>query len=122
MSAIISYKDLTVWQKSVELVVEVYRLTKLYPKEELYGLVSQTRRGAISIPANIAEGYARKHRQEYIQFIRIAFASGAELETLLFLAEKLGFVTDIDVAKPKDLLDSVMKMLNRLINALVAKS
>ena len=71
-----SYKELTVWQKSIELVVEVYRITDSFPKSELYGLVSQMRRAAVSIPSNIAEGYSRGHRPEYIQFIRVAFGSG----------------------------------------------
>lgn len=84
-----SYQQLKVWQKSIELVIEIYRPTKLYPKEELYGITSQSRRATVSIPSNIAEGYTRKHRQEYTQFIRIAFGSGAELETQLIIAKKL---------------------------------
>ncbi len=75
-----SYKELKVWRKSIELVLEIYRLTKLFPKDELYGLTSQMRRAAISIPSNIAEGYSRRQRQEYAQFIRIAFSSGQNLK------------------------------------------
>ncbi|MBI4120586.1 MAG: four helix bundle protein [Parcubacteria group bacterium] len=110
-----------VWQKSIELVVEVYRLTKSYPKEELYGTTSQTRRAVVSIPANIAEGYTRRHRQEYIQFLRIAFASGAELETLLIIAKKLNFASLQEFKKSEELLNEVMRMLNGLMNTLVAK-
>ncbi|MEK7501119.1 MAG: four helix bundle protein [Patescibacteria group bacterium] len=116
-----SYQQLKVWQKSIELVVEVYRLTKLYPKEELYGTTNQTRRAVISIPANIAEGYARRHRQEYIQFLRIAFASGAELETLLVIAKKLNFAHLQEFKKSEELLNEVMRMLNGLLSTLVAK-
>jgi len=74
----------------MDLVMEIYRLTRLYPKEELYGITSQSRRAAVSIPSNLAEGYTRKHRQEYAQFTRVAFASGAELETQLIIAKKTG--------------------------------
>jgi len=83
-----SYRDLIVWQKSIELVIEIYHLTDLFPKSEIYGLTSQMRRCAVSIPSNIAEGYSRKHRQEYIHFIRIALSSGAELETQIVIAKK----------------------------------
>jgi len=116
-----SYQQLKVWQKSIDLVAEVYRLTKLYPKEELYGITIQSRRAAVSIPSNIAEGYTRKHRQEYIQFIRIAFGSGAELETQLIIGKKLKFAPPEEFKKSEDLLNEVMKMLNGLINTLVAK-
>lgn len=117
-----SYQQLKVWQKSIELVVEIYRLTKLYSREELYGITNQTRRAVISIPANIAEGYTRRHRQEYIQFLRIAFASGAELETLLIIANKLNLTQSKELQNSEMLLSEIMRMLNSLISALVAKS
>lgn len=107
-----SYRQLSVWQKSIDLVIEIYHLTKFYPKEELYGLTSQSRRASVSLPSNIAEGYTRKHRPEYVQFLRLAFSSGAELETQLLIARKL-------VLAP--IQDEVMKMLNGPINTLVAK-
>lgn len=116
-----TYQELIVWQKGIELVIEVYRLTKLYPKEELYGLTSQTRRAVVSIPSNIAEGYARKHRPEYLQFTRIAFGSGAELETHLIIAKRLQFSSPEEFEKAELLLGEVMRMLNGLINSLVAK-
>ena len=115
-----SYQQLIVWQKSIELVVEIYRLTRLYPKEEQYGIVSQLRRAVVSIPSNIAEGYSRKHRQEYAHFIRIAFSSGAEAETQLIISERLQFAPLKEFQKSKQLLNEVMKMLNKLINSLVA--
>ncbi len=76
-----SYKELKVWKKSIDLVKEIYKITNKFPKEEIYVLVSQMRRAAISIPSNIAEGYKRKNLKEYIQFLSIAEASAAELET-----------------------------------------
>lgn len=100
-----SFRDLVVWQRSAELVVEVYRITKKFPREEVFALTNQMRRAAVSIPANISEGYARKHRAEYVQFVRIAFGSGAELETYIFLAEKLGYINPSDIRKVNGLLD-----------------
>jgi len=76
-----NYKELKVWQKSYQLCLEVYRVTKGFPKEELYGLTSQMRRAALSIPCNIAEGYGRKTTPEYISSLYIAYGSTCELET-----------------------------------------
>ena len=116
-----SYKDLLVWQRSIELVTETYSLTESFPKTEMYGLVSQMRRSAVSIPSNIAEGFTRKHRQEYAQFIRVAFASGAELETQIVIAKNLKFTSLDKAQKAEELLEEVMKMLNGLSSSLVAK-
>ena len=103
-----------VWQKSIELVIEIYKITDLFPKEEIYGITSQMRRAAVSIPSNIAEGYSRKHRQEYSQFIRIAFGSGAELETQIIIAKELNLTVAKNFQKADILLVEVMKMLNSL--------
>lgn len=116
-----SYNELIVWQKSVELVTELYRVTEKFPKTEIFGLTSQIRRAAVSIPSNIAEGYSRKHKPEYIQFLRIAFGSGAEIETQMIIIKNLGFVKDSDTIKVTSLLEETMKMLNKLISTLVAK-
>jgi four helix bundle protein len=113
-----SYKDLIVWQKSFDLVILVFKLTHKFPKAEIYGLVSQMRRSAVSIPSNIAEGYSRGHRQEYIQFLRTAFASGAELETQILLSKELEFLVTKDFIRVNDLLVEVQKMLNKLISTL----
>ena len=113
-----SYKDLIVWQKAFELSLLVYKATHRFPKEELYGLVSQLRRCAVSIPSNIAEGYCRSRRLEYIQFLQIAFASGAELETQLLIAKELGYFTGKSYESASSLLIEVMKMLNSLIRKL----
>ncbi len=109
-----SYRDLIVWQKSIQLCLDVYRVCQKFPKHELYGLVSQMCRCAVSIPSNIAEGYVRRSRNEYIQFISIAFASGAELETQLFIAHSLGYVSKENFNAVNDKLDEVMRMLNGL--------
>ena len=113
-----SYKELTVWQKSVELVIIIYKLTEQFPKSEIFGLTAQIKRSAISIPSNIAEGFARRSRLEYLHFIRIAFGSGAELETQIFIAKKLKFINETDYNQLGSLLTEIMKMLNKLISAL----
>lgn len=99
----------------------IYKLTEHFPKAEMFGLTSQMRRATVSIPANISEGYVRKHRPEYLQFLRIAFGSGAELETFLILTKELEFAKDLEIAPAKNLLIEVMKMLNGLISSLTTK-
>lgn len=116
-----SYKELIVWQKSIQLVTELYSVTEKFPKTEIFGLTSQIRRASVSIPSNIAEGYSRKHKPEYIQFLRIAFGSGAELETQILIAKNLGFLKENSFLKINELLDEVMRMLNKIISTLVAK-
>lgn len=117
-----SYKDLLVWQKAFELSLLIYKVTKNFPKDELYGIVSQIRRCAISIPSNIAEGYTRHRKLEYIQFLQIAFASGAELETQLLIAKELNYIAEADFNKTYNLLQEIMKMLNSLIGKLKTTS
>ena len=113
-----SYKELIVWQKSYQLVLLVYKVSKSFPKEELFGLVSQLRRAAVSIPSNIAEGNTRAGSKEYLQFLRIAFASGAELETQLLLCRDLDLINEEDYTTISLLLTEVMKMLNTLMSKL----
>jgi len=113
-----SYKELTVWQKAMDLVAEIYILTEKFPKEELYGLVSQMRRSAISIPSNIAEGRLRGYRKEYRQFLLNAYGSGGELETQIEIAKRLPKMEDLDFSRVDNLLKEVMKMLNKITNIL----
>ncbi len=113
-----SYRDLVVWQKAMDLVVLLYRLTDNYPKSEVYGLISQSRRCSVSIPSNIAEGRLRGTRKDFRQFLIIAFASGAELETQLEIAKRLKFIAEIDFKSITSLLTEVMKMLNKMIQNL----
>lgn len=113
-----SYKDLIVWQRAMELVSEIYRVTENFPSSEMYGLSSQMRRSAVSIPSNIAEGRRRGSRKDYRQFLVIAYGSGAELETQLEIATNLGFTNQAKQKKANDLLVEVMKMLNKMLSAL----
>ena len=103
-----SYKDLTVWQKGITLVTNIYRNTRLLPTDELYGLVSQMRRSAVSIPSNIAEGYNRRNRKEYIQFLRIAYGSAGELDTQIIIVKEL--YPKVDFMESADLLEQIQKM------------
>jgi four helix bundle protein len=109
------YEKLTVWQKSMDLVEEIYKLTDKFPKSELYGLVSQMRRSAISIPSNITEGSRRKTSKDFGQFLAIAFGSGGELETQNKIALRLNFLNEPEYRTIETLLQEVMKMLNKLI-------
>ncbi len=89
-----THKDLEAWKNSIVLVTDVYRLTKSFPKEEMYGLTSQIRRSAVSIPSNIAEGAGRQHNKEFIQFLYIAIGSMSELETQMLIACNLEYITE----------------------------
>lgn len=88
-----SYRDLLVWQRNMALAEGCYHLTRDFPREEVYGMTSQVRRSAVSIPANIAEGYGRESRGEYVQFLRVAQGSLKELETHLLLAQRVGIAS-----------------------------
>lgn len=94
MEKIKTFKDLKVWQKGMELVKEIYNITGTFPKDEQYGLTSQMRRAAISIPSNIAEGFRRRYAKEHKQFLSIALGSAAELETQVLIAKDLGYIKD----------------------------
>ena len=113
-----TYQDLIVWQKAIELVIAVYKLTEKFPKEEIYGLTSQITRSAVSIPSNIAEGRMRSGNAEFKRFLLIAFASGAELETQIFISKKLPKTEKLDYNKIDSLLGEIMRMLNKLISQL----
>jgi four helix bundle protein len=116
-----SYKDLTVWQKSYQLTLLTYKASKKFPKEEIFNLVSQIRRSAVSLPSNIAEGNYRGSKKEQLQFLRIAFASGAELETQLLLSKDLQYISNEEYNAICSLLSEVMKMLNIFIKNLSSK-
>lgn len=120
-AVITSYRDLEVWQRSRRLVKTIYDLTKTFPKEELFGLTSQMRRAAISVPANIAEGYSRHGTKDYIHFVSIALGSSSELEALLILAEDLNYVTESTAARILKDVDVLQKMLHRLRQSLKEK-
>lgn len=111
-----SFKQLTVWQRSIEVVKEIYKATESFPQSELFGLVAQMRRATVSIPANIAEGKKRKTKKDFLQFLRIADGSAAELETLILIAKDL--FPAVSLEKSSSLLEEVQKMLTVMIQKL----
>ncbi|MDP3093849.1 MAG: four helix bundle protein [bacterium] len=115
-----SYKELTVWNRAIELVKEIYILTGKFPNAEVYGLSIQMRRAAVSIPSNIAEGHLRRTLKEFLQFLHIAYGSSAELETQLIIAGDL--YRENNYARAENLLEEVQKMLNTLIKKLELKT
>lgn len=122
MSVIHNHKDLIVWQKAMQVVVEVYTITKQLPPSELYGLISQMRRSAVSIPSNIAEDRRRETRGDYLYFLRVAYSSGAELETQIEICKRLSFVSDSECKRLNGVLLEVIKLLNRIIFLLRTKT
>ena len=114
-----NHKDLEVWKLSMDFVTEIYQITQKFPKEELYGLTSQIRRSAVSIPSNLAEGSARQSDKELIQFLHVALGSLAELETQLIIAKNLSYILTIDEFLAK--LNSIKKMILGLIKYLKTK-
>lgn len=115
-----TYRDLTVWQKSIELARCIYQITEKFPKEERYGLSSQMRRAAVSIASNIAEGKLRGSDKEFRQFLLIAFGSGGELETQIEIAKLLPGTDTLNYAESDALLGEVMRMLNVMISKVSA--
>jgi len=114
-----SHKDLIVWQKAMDLVLLVYRLTAQFPHAEVYGLSAQMRRCSVSIPSNIAEGRKRGTRNDFRQFLFIAYGSGAELETQLEIIKRLKYGDDDQILAVEQLLNEVMRMLNTIIAKIV---
>lgn len=115
------YKELQVWQKAMDLVVEVYNIIKLLPKEEMYGISDQIRRSAVSIPSNIAEGQSRNSVKEFIQFLSIARGSLAELETQLLICIKVNMLSEDNIAEAKNITIEIGKMIKGLMNKLEAQ-
>jgi four helix bundle protein len=113
-----NFRELEVWKLGKEIVLDVYRVTKDFPKEEMYGLVSQMRRAVVSIPSNVAEGFNRKHNREYRQLLYVALGSCAELETQVEVAHDLGYLSIGDRDKLLEKLDHESRMLRNLIKRL----
>ena len=118
MSEVKSYRDLTVWQDAMDMAESLYRVTSSYPKEETYGLSSQIRRAAVSIAANIAEGYGRERTQPFIQFLRQSQGSLKELETHLLLSERVGYLSGDAAAPLLTQCESLGKRLRAFIRSL----
>lgn len=106
----VTHKDLDIWKLGIELVEEVYKMTAQFPKEEVYGLASQMRRAAVSIPSNISEGAARNSKKEFIQFLYVGLGSLAELETQVIISEKLGY------KKNSQLMELIEKQRRKQLN------
>jgi len=115
---IMSFRDLRIWQKSMELVEKVYSVTDPFPKAEIFGLVSQMRRSAVSIPSNISEGFRRKHSKEYKQFLSIALGSCGELETQIEIACRLKFISKEIYQDLIARLDYICRMIQTLLKKL----
>ena len=118
MSEINDFKDLKIWQKGMDIAEKCYFLTRLFPKDELWGMVQQIRRSAASIPANIAEGYGRRYRGQYIRFLNIAQGSVNELETHLILSKRVGLCSKKEVEMIIALLKEESRMIINLIKKL----
>jgi four helix bundle protein len=121
MAGVSSYRDLKVWQLGVKLSLEVYEATRAFPSEERFGLTSQLRRCAVSVPSNIAEGNARESTKDYLRHLSIASGSLAELETQLIIASQLGFMSPLAVEKLQSMCDEESRMLRSLQQALRRK-
>jgi four helix bundle protein len=117
-----SYQDLKVWQAGMQLVLTSYRLSSRFPKHESFGLTSQIRRAAVSVPANIAEGYGRSHRGDYVRYMSVANGSLKELETELMIASHLGYVAEAEHNQVMRQADELGRMLGRLIRMLRKES
>lgn len=99
-----THKDLEIWKKGIDLVEDIYRVTKTFPTEEMYGLTSQMRRSSVSIPSNVAEGAARQSTKEFLQFLYIALGSLSEIETQLVIAQRLGYTLDEKIGNDIEIL------------------
>jgi len=111
-----SFRDLIVWQKAYKLTLDIYRITVGFPKEEQYGIISQMRRAAVSIPSNISEGYSRQHKLEYRQFLSVAYGSLSELQTQLLISKDLRYLAEADYNVLAVLINEVGAMLYRMIH------
>ena len=113
-----TYRDLDIWNKGIEVVKGIYKITEEFPKHEIYGLVSQMRRAAVSIPSNVAEGFRRYHNKEYKQFLYITLGSCAELETQMTIAKELNYIKKDVETSILEKLDHVCRMILNLIKKL----
>ena len=113
-----SFKDLHVWKKAYELCLSIYRISQEFPKYELYCITAQMRRSAISVSSNIAEGYSRKNRKEYVHFLYVAYGSLSELETQILLSKDLGYMQQYDLEQLLKMKEEIGAMMYKLIKTL----
>ena len=121
MTSLKSYQDLEVWKKSIDWVERIYRVSSGFPPEERFGLTSQIRRAAVSVPANVAEGAARTGTREFLQFLSVASGSLAEVETFLILAGRLGYLAEPDRQALEAEADEISRMLGGLKRSLQSR-
>ena len=115
---ITTYRDLNIWKLGIDLVKDIYKLTEKFPKHEIYGIVSQMRRSAISIPSNVAEGFKKYHNKEYKQFLYVTLGSCAELETQLTISKELEYIRPEKEAALLEKLDHIGRMITNLLKKL----
>jgi four helix bundle protein len=119
--AVKNYRELIAWQKAMDLVEGVYQVTLKFPRHEMYGLSSQLRRAAVSVPSNIAEGQGRRYTKEFIRFLGIAYGSLQEVETQVILAHRLGYMEEAQETQLLEQCTEVAKLINGLTSALLRK-
>ena len=112
-----NFRNIKAWQHADDLAVLVYSATESYPKEEMYGITSQLRRAAVSVPANIAEGASREHQKEYLHFLNVARGSAAEIEYLLHLSKRIGYLKDAEYERVESVRAETAKTLHGLISS-----
>ena len=117
-----THKDLIAWQKSIDLVVDIYEITKQFPQNEIYGLISQIRRSVISIPSNIAEGAGRKSNKELLYFLNISLGSLSELETQIIISNRLNYINEDEFMKINEKIQELFKIISGLKNSLKSNS
>lgn len=118
MDKIVSYRDLLIWQKSMDLIVDIYKVSAKFPKEEIYGLTAQIRRASISVPSNIAEGYGRRSTGDYKRFLNIALGSLFEFQTQLEVSKRLNYLGENEFEPLNELSNEIERMTNSLISKL----
>lgn len=121
-TGITSYRQLIVWQRAMDIVVRIYKITRQFPPDEKFGLISQMRRSAVSIPSNIAEGRSRNTRKDFIQFMHIALGSLSELETQLDISFRISYLKEVDYNEIMGLASEEKRMLHKMLSSLKAKT
>ncbi len=122
MSVVRDYRDLIVWQKAMDLVEAIYRATGTFPRDEIYGLISQLRRAAVSIPSNIAEGNGRNTTRDYLNFLGMAYGSVKEVETQVLIAERLRYIDSDQAGQLVAITEEVARLISGLTNSLKQKT
>jgi len=118
MGDIKTFRDLDIWNKGILLVEKIYELTESFPSQEKFGLCSQIRRAAVSVPSNVAEGFRRRHKKEFQQFLNISMGSLAEIETQLVISSKLNYISEVEAEDMYEIIDHICRMIVNLMKKL----